>query len=78
MEITINETNRTIKLGESIKLSELYDLIKRFNLNPDEYTIIGTEKVIEYFPYQPCYPPYPDTYPIICYASSQGPSSSIT
>lgn len=69
MKITIDTEQKTIKLEGQIKLSELIDELADRCILIDEYSLIGTEKVVEYYPAPiPVYPVYPSvpmpTYPV--------------
>jgi hypothetical protein len=77
MEITINETEKTIKLHGNVKLKELFDFLAKFGLDITEYSILATEIVYQYSPSIPVVPYYPwrDTttpwYPTITYCIGQ-------
>ena len=62
MELVINTENKTVKVVGQCKLQELINTMTRMGLGLAEYSIIGTEKVLEYYPYYPVYPSYP-SYP---------------
>jgi hypothetical protein len=74
MEITINETEKTIKLHDNVKISELLDFLAKYNIDCHEYSIIATETIENYYtspspsypvnPYTPSIPGYPWT--IVC------------
>jgi hypothetical protein len=68
MEITINETEKTIKLHDNVKISELLDFLTKYNIDCHEYSILATETIWQYpitipsipiTPYYPSYPSYP-------------------
>lgn len=59
MELVINTENKTVKVVGQCKLQELINIMTRMGLGLAEYSIIGTEKVLEYYPYYPVYPSYP-------------------
>lgn len=83
MEITINETNKTIKVQGTVKISDLMAFCNAHMINLDEYSIIGTETVSIYpytIPYtpSPTIPYYPPYYPItICSTDKTGGPISI-
>jgi hypothetical protein len=74
MEITINETEKTIKLHDNVKLKELFEFLEKYNINIDEYSIVATEIVYYYspsIPVVPYLPPYPLSNPTITYCIGQ-------
>ena len=57
MKITIDDTEKTIRINETVKLSEFLAFIKILDLNPEEYSLIGTEIIYTHS--------HPISYPII-------------
>jgi hypothetical protein len=63
MKITIDDTAKTIKVNETVKLSDFLAFVKMMEINPEEYSLIGTETIINYWPKTPCPLPAWPTYP---------------
>jgi hypothetical protein len=68
MEITINETEKTIKLHGNVKLLDLVNFCHTHGIDINEYSILATETIWQYpitipsipiTPYYPSYPSYP-------------------
>lgn len=64
MKITIDDTAKTIKVEGDVNLKDLFDFLKGMDIPLKEYTLIGGETVIQYFPYYvekfiPSYPTIP-------------------
>jgi hypothetical protein len=68
MKITIDETQKTIEISESVNLKELFDYLQKLNINLEDYTLIIKPSVVYTFPPKrdgdnqmfssPTYPPY--------------------
>ena len=56
MKITIDNTNKTIKVEEPVNLLELSNYLATLNIPLNEYSLIST---IVYYSYIPSYPYYP-------------------
>lgn len=77
MKITIDNINKTLEIEEDIKIEDLNEFVKKFDL--EKYTI----KAIRWNNYIPTYPSWPSqpitipdnpwnpSYPIITYCSSK-------
>ena len=73
MEITINETDKTIKFHGTVKINELMDFLNKLNLNFNEYSLIP-DVIIQYYYYTspPCTPYYTNT-PWVTYTTGTQP-----
>jgi hypothetical protein len=83
MKITIDDVAKTIKTEGNVNLKDLLDFLKGMEISPKDYTLIGTETIIQcvpyyeekYIPYNPCEPcsptwPNNPTWVITCNANS--------
>ena len=58
MKITIDSTNKTIKLHYPTNIQELLDYLKELKIDTKEYSLLGNEIIYQYYPYSPIIPSF--------------------
>jgi len=58
MKITIDNIYKTIEIEGECSIEEFIQFIKQYDLKKDEYKIIGTRTMWQYYPYYPVSIPY--------------------
>lgn len=58
MTITIDSTNKTIKLHYPTNIQELLDYLKELKIDTKEYSLLGNEIIYQYYPYSPIIPSF--------------------
>jgi hypothetical protein len=60
MQLGIDSINKVITIYDDVNLRELFDTLKKLNIDKDEWTLepYAAEKIVKEFVYIPTYKPY--------------------